>query len=89
MLCADNKCICKIHDDCYFSHYGVLVDAVGSLLCQREGKGSDVRHPYITILEMEPSTWPYIEQQLNSLIDDYLFNKGSSKTLHITEFFSF
>ena len=49
------------------SHYGILVDGIAQLMTISKVSGSS--HPFISILEMESGTWPYLLQQLSSLIN--------------------
>jgi hypothetical protein len=63
-----------------YRHFGVLVDAVTGLLPLRHGARVN-RHPYITLFEMQSDTWPYISQQLSSLIRSKSFDNDNEITL--------
>ena len=57
-----------------FRHHGILVDSVASLLDGQKYSAS-TRHPFITLLEMRPETWPYIYQQMSSLLSYPAFSE--------------
>lgn len=47
-------------------HYSLLTDSVTEIMLR--GSCTDMRHPFISLFEMQPFTWPYLMQQTSNII---------------------
>ena len=51
-----------------FRHFGILTDSITELLVRGKSCPASRHHPFITLVEMEPKTWPHIMQQMSLLM---------------------
>uniref|UniRef100_A0A0P5JGL1 RE24967p n=1 Tax=Daphnia magna TaxID=35525 RepID=A0A0P5JGL1_9CRUS len=60
-------------------HYGLLTDTVAQLMLRGSYRGG--RHPFISLYEMQPDSWPYIMQQISNIISCGMFEVQALKEI--------
>lgn len=63
----------------WLRHYGLLTDSIAQLMLRGSYQGS--RHPFISLYEMQPESWPYILQQTSSIISSGIFEVQALKDI--------
>ncbi len=63
----------------FFRHYGLLTDSIAQLMVRGSYQGN--RHPFISLYEMQPETWPFILQQTSSIISCGIFEVQALKEI--------
>lgn len=62
-----------------YRHYSLLTDSITELMLR--GQHESARHPFISLYEMQPETWPFIMQQSSSIISNGGINLQALKQI--------